>query len=83
MQIFVKTLRAKHLPLTVVLSDKTEDVKRKVRRESVPTKSFTGRPTRFLPSPGLRKVFEMEEVPPDQQRLTFAGQQLSDGHSLV
>ena len=33
MQIFVKTLRAKHLPLTVVLSDKTEDVKRKVRRE--------------------------------------------------
>ena len=33
MQIFVKTLQAKHLPLTVVLSDKTEDVKRKVRRE--------------------------------------------------
>lgn len=72
MQIFVKTLTGKTITLDVESSDSIENVKLKIQdKEGNPFRESML--MRFLPFIG---------IPPDQQRLIFAGKQLEDGRTL-
>jgi len=74
MQIFVKTLTGKTITLEVESSDSIENVKMKIQDKEGNK--------RLDHHNGVLMLISFLGIPPDQQRLIFAGKQLEDGRTL-
>jgi len=77
MQIFVKTLTGKTITLEVESSDTIDNVKAKIQDKEGRVPSYGV--TRFC---AKLTFLSVHSIPPDQQRLIFAGKQLEDGRTL-
>ena len=90
MQIFVKTLTGKKITLEVELSDTIDNVKAKIQdKEGAGERTGQLRHRRrgcCTLRPALSRTLltpHRTGIPPDQQRLIFAGQQLEDDRTLA
>ena len=80
MQIFVKTLTGKTITLEVESSDTIDNVKAKIQdKEGQRLYFISGVFFGYTPS----QTSCYSGIPPDQQRLIFAGKQLEDGRTLA